>query len=266
MPNNENTKPSERLKSIAGNSAIIRLFIRISDFFSRKLSSSLIAAFFTGYDAVQEKFTSSITHKLASVIPERKRQKLKLAIASRCENSVILNWIAALFRRMLASPVRMAGCALFSFGFYSALVYLLQLYVLKRTDLWVLDLAVSGACMAAAVLLLSSPSPITKALRESYIISRLMFGVLGVRSEQLETRDAKPLSYIPVFGVFMAAGLLTFFIPPMHIAVGLCGLFFLILLIKFPELGVYIMLAGLPFLPTMVMAGMVIITALSVSF
>ena len=251
----------EHLYKLISSSGIISFFFWLAEGFSRLVGRSLIARMMTGYEAIQRSFKGGLVHAVSDIFPAEKRLALKRRIAQKFERSKLLSVFYSTIKSLLATPVRGVGVAMFSYGFYACLVYLLRCLVLKYEEIAPIYIAILGIVFAASLILFLINGIIRDVLEQSCICSLLLFGLIGIRTESMNTGESQKLSYLKLYCAGMLAGLLTFVVPPLYLAMGIAGFAGFLFLLKNPEIGIYLIIMLLPFLPTMVMAGLVIVTA-----
>lgn len=188
-------------------------------------------------------------------------KKVKNSIAKKCEQSVVINFFNKMFMGILYIPVKTLSVGLFSFGFYSLIIYFIQVNVVKSETVNLIDLIISIGFMGIGAILFFFKSSLYETIEGSLILSFIFFDFLGFRKhhDNGKPEEKKHLLY---YAVGMFFGILTFFVPLIYLCVIIIGFIALVLMLCRPEAGLYAILLGVPFLPTMALAGMIILVSL----
>lgn len=187
-------------------------------------------------------------------------KKIKNSIAKRCEQSVILNFFNKMFAGILDIPVKTLAVGLFSFGFYSLIIYFIQVNVVKSETVTFIDLIINVGFMGIGAVLFFFRNSLYETIENSFFFGFIFFDFLGFRKRQ-ESKTSAEKKYLLYYAVGMFFGILTFFVPVIYLCAGVVGTVMLVLMLSRPEVGLYAVLIGVPFLPTMGLAGMIILVS-----
>lgn len=177
------------------------------------------------------------------------------------EDSLCVLLVEGIMRRFLRCRVRVFGVFTVSFGAYTACASLVR--ILLRDG--VVSLSDSPELyFALLVVIVSIPLLISKvtladALCTSYI-GRALLSILGYRPEQVMlAAEGLVVSRMNVaFVCGLVLGIFTYSLSPVLLLAGLCALLFAYLILCKPEIGVMALCFTMPFLPTMLLAALVI--------
>lgn len=172
------------------------------------------------------------------------------------EKSAVLSFIRRVLGEMLTLPIRTYGIFLFSFGLFALVVYLIRQFALKYGESSLSSLIFGLALMFLSLLMFSVKETLSSALCGSLFMNALLFKVMGVRREYIETSCVKEGSSVVPFIIGMLFGLSTYYISPVYLFLGIAALIALYTLLMIPEFGVMLMFLTLPFLPTMALVGL----------
>ncbi len=225
----------------------------------------------TGYNKSEKAFEDSTIRKaISSTTSDNKGvvRRFKRMISRQFENSLLINTTSLLARWLLAMPLKIYGMFFASFGIYTAAVCLLKAYALLAKDAAVRDLMVGIIVVSVSVPMLFSSRCLAEALGASRVLRPILINVFGVSAVSLE-KEAVDVRYHSISVVAgLAFGTLTYFFDPLYILVGFLTVILLWLLMSFPEAGVVIAFASVPFMgfvehPSLTLAILVMLTAFS---
>ena len=269
---NTNKNGSNNKKRFFKNSAIIRFMLFLSDWIYRKIGGSITALIFTGYEECEGYYKKSFFYSLfqgyePGVIKNIMRTiKKKIIVTS--ENSAFINGVRNCADNLLALKIYTIGAFLVSFGFYSAVMYYLKIFILGMPETLALDLIASVSLIVFGGILCFGKQSLYQAVHGSRICNALLFRFLGFsekRDKDFTERLEKPVNgksrNIIFFLSGMIFGILTYFLSPVYICLALAGAFALYAVLCYPEAGFLAILFALPFLPTMILAMACILTA-----
>jgi len=248
---------------LLSESLIIGLLLRFSDFLYDGLKKSLVGGIFTAYDSGQK----ACGECLAAYIPSKLGlggwfRRLKLFINKQFENSLFIVSIQRLLKKMLDFSLRQYGVFFFTFGTYTTALYIISRYIVSLNTLPIVNLYVGLAIMAASFPAIFVKRSLSQCILGSSILELVLFRFLGIRRTSLEGGNAvkgwTSLSFI----LGTVTGLLTVFVTPLYVPLAFMGLIAAVMLISTPETGVLMILFALPFLPTMMLAALIIVVAL----
>lgn len=187
-------------------------------------------------------------------------KKVKNSIAKKCEQSGIINFFNKMFMGILYIPVKTLSVGLFSFGFYSLIIYFIQVNVVKSESVTLINLIISLGFMGIGAVLFFFKLSLYEMLEGSVVLSFIFFDFLGFRKHQEKEKEKEKQLFYYSVGMFL--GIITFFVPVIYLCAGIAGIILLVLMLCRPEAGLYAVLLGVPFLPTMALAGMIILVSI----
>ena len=257
--NADNRKPGrKKLIDLIRGSLIISFLLNLADFVYSKISESFIGSLFTCYDSEMNTANESLAASLWDKINIKNKiiKPFKLLIIKGFENSKILNFIMTKLKRMLLYSVSVYGVFLFTFGIYTAIVYFLSVYAFNLKETEFINLAFGIALMVISIPLIMSRKQLSSALCESFIMRRVLFGLIGIRRESIDIENSGgSITKINIAFIFgMLLGLATYFLSPLYIFLGIILLLGAFTLLMIPEFGIVVLLFVIPFLPTMLIA------------
>lgn len=183
---------------------------------------------------------------------------IRRAISVRAEQSFFLDLFRRLIAFFLRCRLRVYGTFFLTFGIYTAAAYLLSLLG-DTPNAPFTNLIIAAVLMLSSAALITVNTSLSEALLSSAIAPRLCT-IFGIRQKSLRASGLSGRSDI-AFIVGMIAGLLTYIVPVIYILLAFVGIFLLFRIFMTPELGVSALFLLMPFLPTMVLAGLLIYTA-----
>ena len=258
-------KPRRSLPELVAGSLIITLLRRLAAVIYRKFDESIIGGIFTAYDRENELVRKSAVAGYVNRLDPGGRviHPLKQKLAKGFENSAILSCIRRLLSSMLACQFKVYGLFLFSFAVYSAIVYVFKIFLID--DVPTIDagtIVTLVLTVIASVGMISSRHTLAGALLQSSSASFFLFEVAGLRRETFDNAGEREGRYNIAFILGMLFGILSYFIAPMWILIGLGGLIAAYLVLCSPEFGVLMIMVLLPVAPTMGLVAAVLYCAL----
>ena len=244
-------------------SVILSALDRFSDAVYSAMSRSVIGAALTRYgkdaDAPSRSFASLVSERMG--LTRNITIPAKRGIGAAAENSFVIQSVKRLARFLLRVSVQVYGIGLFSAGMYTAIMFLISRFALNNTAADLLSLFIGAAAAILSVPLMFSQQPLGEAICAGQLSSFIFVTILGFRPENIATGSRAAGKSTAAFVTGMLIGLSTYIVPPFYIIIGIVGIIAAYLLLSMPEIGVLALLAALPFLPTMAIAGLVVVTA-----
>ena len=262
------SKKSE--KSTASISLVLFLLDKLSNAIYHALCNGFFAKIFTAYSKEQRAFENGFlkNHFISAKFKVFFR-RIREYISKAFETSWFLNKTKNTATSWLGTPLKSYGKAVFFFGLYTVLVYFIRLFVpgLNSSDIGYL-LTGLVACIVALPTFRSKDS-LAYALDSGVLTNMLCSEFLGYRKEcfEIPNQASRAQNNILIF-VGMILGMLTLFIHPLIIALGILLLLATVIILNTPEIGVLFSLFFLPFLsffdiPATVLGILVMITTIS---
>lgn len=268
-----NTVNSERVRDASGL-ASLSLFIfwldRLADAIYHACANGFFGKLFTAYTFEQEAFERGFLkqHFISSKF-KRYFRKVCEFFSKIFENSYFLNEIKYFSSGMLSIPLKSYGVSFFFFGLYTVLICLIRWIVpgLEEVSIDYVWIGIS-VCVISIPMLISYGS-LAEALGKGKITAMIVKDSFGFREEIFEKREqlgrAKS-NLLLVFGMLM--GLLTVFVHPLAILIGVLTAVVVALIFSAPEVGVLLSIFFLPFFsffdnPTLVLGTLILIVCVS---
>ncbi len=188
--------------------------------------------------------------------------EFRYGICRRIESSAVLAAIRWLIDYLLNCRLKVYGCFLASFGGYTEVLVLIRALAENRTADIPTESIIPGILIVASIPLLLSGKTLADAVTDS-VIGRLILSFCGFPTDNRQTAEESTGHSVSAFLIGLIAGLLTYFVSPLYILGAVVAAVWAVLVMFRPEIGVLTLFAAVPWLPTMVLAGIVIYTALS---
>ncbi len=267
---------SESQKNKVGKNTLIKLiresfFVHIiavvADFLYNGVKNSLFASFFSEFGKWEKKyeqsFTGTILSKLFSV--SKNGRKRLFSFAAACENSLLLAEIKKRNSSFLSRPGRFYGSGLIYFGIYTAIVHIAKYLLLVSAEFDSSYLYIGLWAVLSGIVLLSCKKAIGVVLAESRLLAPV-FEIVNIDTRAMAKCEVKNVSQGTAIAVGTFLGIITFFVHPLIIFGALVAVWGVLKVLRSPETGLLLVFLLLPFLPTMALAGIVILTAISYFF
>lgn len=253
----EGKKESFLLAWLRG-SVILQMLDRLSERIYRSFGTGFFGWLFTGY-------ASSGRSALVSWVAESRIWKLVVRLcrffSRQVEDSLILTLIRNGMRGLIRCRMRTFGFGIITFGIYTAAFHLLRALTrgenISIPDHPELLFALGMICFSVPLLL--SKVTLCRSLCDT-VSGRMILWVLGFDREQVQlVCTEEPVGKMSAaFMTGLVCGILTVFIAPWWIAGAVLFLVCAWLVLCKPEIGVMALFFCMPFLPTMMLAALVI--------
>ena len=199
---------------------------------------------------------------------ERFAGALKLGMARAFENSLILGAIEHVTASLIYRKLKTYGAFLFSLGAYGVIACTVQNFAFAGAVLDVRRLFVNASMLLLALPLLTSKETLAEALLKSKILSPILFDWLGMSRDAFGKEQVYPKRYALVTALGMVLGVLTVFVDPLYYVAFAVALIGVLVVFRYPEIGVVGWIAAIPFVgflehATLVLASIVGVTLFS---
>lgn len=241
-------------------SAIIQAIYGFTSAFYRKISSSLIAAFFSSYGKMASLLSDSvIVNALKPKTALLPSQTLSFRIAAKYETSIFALAVEKIKWSLLTCQLNILAVFGITFGFTSAFALILQNFAFKIQKISFDELMKLASPLMASLcfiivslLLIFSKKPLIQVVNESTFLSRIFFDLLKIRKVpyyDYENISGLNAGIATLLGT--ALGALSLLVPPSKIilAMGVAVVFLIIM--HSPEAGTASVFFLLPFISTM---------------
>ncbi len=246
--------------NLVRGSVILTSLDRFAAYIYTLLKTGFFGWIFTGYPAEPR---SRVFGWLASTRAAQWFEKRRRGICRRIDSSLILNFIPYVMRFFLGCRLRVYGTFLAAFGLYTAVVTSVSAILAGQLEN-LLDhtyIGVSVIMICASLPLILSKSTLSQSIADS-IVGKAVLAATGFTKTDLEHTAGSGGHMNTAFLVGIICGALTYRISPAYILLGIAALLWAYLVLIRPEIGVLTLFAGMPWLPTMLLAAVVIYTAL----
>ena len=251
-------KKSGKLSSFFRSSLIISSIDKFTSYIYSLFGSGLFGKIFTGY-----------RHETKTVLSENKKEsrgrlsEIRRSICRFIESSFFVNLVKNIADFFLECKMKVYGAFLVSFAVYNIIVT--SFTALVKNDVSVITgntgVAVALVIGLASIPLIFSKKNLAEALTSSFI-GKAVLRYTGYTSLEHSGKDAHRgnASIGFILGVIVAVVTHTF--NPLLVLGGILAVVWAYLVLIRPEIGVLTMFFAMPFLPTMVLAAIVIYTFL----
>lgn len=230
---------------------------------ANSLRGGVFGRIFTSYDKIESAWREGAVYGIFSRMhTSRTLSRVRRGIARSVEGSLITRTMAKFGSAMPWLTLRSYGTFLFSFGFYTSIIYAIKAVATSLTA--DTDALVSGVLlMLLSVPLLLSGKTLAEAVTSSGLSSYLIFDILGYRRDEAEAGKRPQRRADVTFIVGMVTGLLTFYFDPQIIIGVILSLVLFYVVMSKPESGVIILYALFPFFPDAYLSAIIILILIS---
>ncbi len=256
LDNNTNKKKS--LSDYIKSSVIISFLLFIADWVYKKLERGFFGQIATSYDseniASQNSGLCTVFKKLKW--SERVSRPVKQWVARVIEQSLILSKISYFIDTVLYCAQKVHGVFFVSFGLYIEIVFFIKAALMGDglSNLDYKTVLVGAVLMIMALPLIFSNQTLAEALRESRIMSFVIFDIIGANRESFTKNITRRDHLYTPFILGMILGLLSIAVDPLYIIAAIIGLIGAFSVLMIPEFGVLLLVVLAPFAPTMALA------------
>ena len=252
---------NKKRQGIVENSLILGSLIRFADYFYDSMGRSIAGKILSDTPEENDAENTGLIGSLLarSGFRHKVSAPLKRFFNRAFAESFLLNAVRRFMHSLLSCPMRSYGVLGFSFGIYTVLAYFIMRYALSLESFAVTNLYVGIGVILVSIPALASRLPLNEAIFRSGFVSFILFRCLGLQPEKMvSSGKSAPRSSI-FFILGMIIGALTVFLDPLYFILAACGILVMYTLLCRPEVGVLLIIALLPFLPTMYLAALIIV-------
>ncbi len=259
-----------RLSRAFSLSIIVNLIDRLTNAVYNALINGFLGYVFTAYTAENAAFERGFVknHFKDSFKLEAGIRRVKAKLSRGFETSFLLGKLGDISKELMATSLKLYGNFLLSFGLYSVLVYFVCGLVPSLSVPDSSFLAVSVVTVLASLPLLVSRVSLGRAIGCGRITRLIFIEAFGFKNEDFEIpvkKSKRKANFAILLG--MIFGLLTFFVHPIYLPVGIIFLAVASMVIVSPEIGVLATIFLIPFCsfferPSWMLAIFVLISAL----
>ena len=245
-------------------SVILNALDRFSAYLYTLLKYGLFGWIFTGYNPKPnfrfgERWRSG---KVAGWLHE-----LRYGICRRIESSVILYAIQWFMHYLLGCRLKVYGTFFASFGIYTTVVAVVTA-IMRNSSAVLMNnpaMILSYTAILASVPLILSKKTLAEGLTDS-VIGRLILKITGFTAEDTASAVGDGGHTNVAFLLGVICGVLSYTFSPLWFFLLFGGSVAAYLVLIRPELGVFALFVMMPWLPTMLLAGLVIYTSIACFF
>ena len=260
---NENRRDANRpgfLSSLLHSSLILTSLDRFTAWIYHLLKNGLFGYIFSGYRASPH---SGVIEWIRGGKAAKLLGEFRYGVCRRIESSVIVYGVEWLFRYLLGCRLKVYGTFCASFGLYTTAVSVITSLVrgsftgLPHTK----EMLLSYALILASIPLILSKKTLAEGIVSSQI-GRFLLKITGFTEEDVlrTVGDGGHTNVAFLLGILF--GVLSYVVSAIYLIALLAGLPILYLILIRPEIGVMGLFFAMPWLPTMVLAAIVIYTTL----
>ncbi len=256
--------------SKAFHSVILEKLMKLTKKTYHLLIFGFLGKLFTAYSAEEQLlYESRLFSRFRSFRrTERLAGALKLGMARSFESSFFLGSIERVTASLIYRKLKTYGAFLFSLGAYGVIACTVRNFAFAGAVPDARRLFVNAAMLLVALPLLTSKDTLAESLLKSKILSPILFDWLGMSRDAFGKERTYPKRYALVTALGMVLGVLTAFIDPLYyvaVAVVLIGI---LVIFRYPEIGVVGWIVAIPFVgffnhATIILACIVGVTAVS---
>lgn len=253
---------NKKKKTLKKGSGILHLLDRFSEYLYKKASTSFTGYFFASSNEESRKTKrKKLTDPTFIGTVKKKFRPIRKVLSKWIESSVIAEALRRFAAGLSETRMRVYGWFFFSFGLYSAALYLFKhlAAIEKITSIGVLYCPLSVVLISLPMLL--SRDSLVGAMRRNRITRFLLTDVIGLRESQFERLNGKRGKSNIAFILGILLGFLSLIISPGYILLLLLCAVIMYLIFAVPEVGITLIFFFLPFVRTMTLAIAVLYTA-----
>lgn len=235
-------------------SSISLLAAKIYSFFK----TGLFGFIFTSYSPKIEGWFSNVFSRDGMI--GKPFNCFRRTVAKHIENSFFLTYVKKLFEFLLCCRMKFYGTFVISFFFYSGIASLFKCILTgKKTEL--IAAGLSFLFIISSIPLIASKKNLALSLVDSKIGS-FIISLYGKSPNSYQcSHMVGKTSTAFILGIIF--GVSSYFIPAYYIIAIICAVVGIYLIMSMPEVGIIIIFFLMPFVPTMGLAALVMLTAFS---
>ncbi|MDP4152331.1 MAG: O-antigen ligase family protein [Bacillota bacterium] len=236
---------------------------RIAEFFYDKANTSALSAYLNTDSSLHNLKEGSAFAALFAMLGAKSAASKK-KFASLVEESVLMAKLKAFFLYLMSLSLMSWGIGCVVYAFTVSAVTVIR--ALAAGQLGNLNIAINAVYSASflfmGILMMTYKHSLYQSVRRSFILSRLLFNVAGIRNEQLAVNKTVHSPLIPCLLAVLSAAF-AWFVPAHYVPLAFIALIAAVLVLNMPEFGMILLLFTLPFLSTklMLLVSMLVIFA-----
>lgn len=232
-------------------------------FIKRQMRRSVLVGALCSYSLSEETVQSGFIARLLSAIISQIK-KLCRVISGLVEDSWGSALVSSLRDRLMRMSLQSYGCSLSLFGFVSLAVCMARAHFRAHELILSEALWVSLVLLVVGLVISFSRQSLSSALNKSVILSFVLFRLVGFRKGQIPSDNAEGHNaVIPMAAVGILLGVSSHFVHVGLIVLAFVGVVALSAILCAPELGVILCFLALPFVTTMQITALTLLSAVS---
>lgn len=248
--NSEGGAASRKRAGAFSLSIILHFIERLTNSAYNALMNGIFGIAFTSYSAEQKAFERGAVrgYFTGNSRVEKIFRNVREVLSKAFETSFLMRWIDKILNRFLSTPLKLYGNFMLSFGLYSALVYVVRVFLPTMTTPNTAFIVTSAVLILASLPLLASRESLGSAAGKGVITRLIFIEAFGFRDEDFEipaVRRKGRFNGSIIWG--MAAGIFTIFISPAYIIVAMVFFALIAMILATPEMGVVLLIVMIPF-------------------
>jgi len=248
------------VRELFRGSVIFSAIDRFTQHIYDALKNGVFGRLFSAYASAADPLSPDVSHAGTSsgFFHSRVVLPLRRFLLRTVENAFTVRLVRRIIDFFLRCRTRVYGTFLLTFGAYALLACVLN--ALGEGTVSVVSLTVAALMIVSSIPLMLTNTSLSQVLLGSAFALPIL-ELIGIRPQSLRTSGESGRSNI-AFIVGMACGLLSFFTPAYLILGAILLIILAYRVLVTPEVGVFLLFVGMPFLPTMALVALVCYTAL----
>ncbi|MBR2474444.1 MAG: O-antigen ligase family protein [Clostridia bacterium] len=249
------------------NSVILTFLLFVGGALAKLFRNSFTATLFTSFQNTSQKFKNSFLYSFFFNQNSTKfTGRVKKQFRKTATVAFIPSMLGAFSSALMKVKTRIYGVTLFSFAVTSLLLYF---FVTPNFSIFNIDIYAPITCLIvalASLFLMLFNGSLSRGIKESFILSTLLFGFLGIKRPSFSDNEIIDVSASGCSIAGVALGALTLFFPAHIIITVIFTAIYTYLVVKYPETGLISLILFIPFMYTNVLLYIVCVITVSYVF
>ncbi len=231
------------------NSLILAFIIYISNAIGKMFRNSLTASIFTSFSKNESAFSESyIAGKLTSQKTVNKTSKIKKTVRRESTNAYIPSFFSSFFSLLTGLKTRFYGLILLFFSATALGIHYFadKLFTWYQPNDYTPITAI--ITLISSLFLIFYRDTLLNGVKESVILSTLVFDFLGIKRPSFNEDDDVPFSMSASAFIGLVLGALTLIFPAHNVLTVILIAIYTFIAVKFPETGVISLIIVFPYL------------------
>ncbi len=233
----------------AFRSVILEKLMRLIERIYGLLIHGFFGKLFTSYSSAEKAFTECgvFSRFRNAKRPERFASAIKLKMARSFENSLVLETIERITASLIYRKLKTFGAFFLSLGGYGLIACLIRRFAFGDVEMDIRRLVICATVLLISLPLISSKETLAVALLKSKLLSPILFNGLGFPRDTFTKKMVFPKRYALVTALGMVLGVLAAFIDPYFYVLAALVMVAVLVIFRYPELGILSWIVFLPF-------------------